>query len=600
MSSIKERAAALNLAEKLCVRPPAPGASPKPVRSSSMWSSLVSHFRVSVPVKRRLVHLKSYSNCFLGSEAVDVLTKHVTHAKGFEGASVSRDKVVCVCQALLECNLFEPVETKVFGKSKKCGVFQDSKSALYRFVGECTPSVDDLERGMLANGIQKLFCIAAPDRLEEHLHPTGSHDLSTPVKVLETPGKASLREPRFTADMHLEPVTDRLSPCRAQIDSALPQSLVDEVWQEQTLLRLLSLVDLPVLEGVLQCRLSPTSPPPANLMSHGNPDLIYTSNHLDRQILKAIRNSQEDEWLCAALDCLDFLPDQPVVELSRELPHCFPQDGERCDQNPVGSSSSQDGGKNSVNCIIKNILICPAAGPIRDEQTAFSQSGLVQCKLLLYGTLVKHYSNTNKRPLLPQHMTDVYRGITDLLVSAKLDKTLEALQLCLKLLPQNSREELCKLLTFMSLAADPKGIKVDKETDNRLAVKKSFSRAILHSKALSRDKEDLLLVFMLSNIKDIFTIPGALHKGVSEKLASLALAEHPAATGSPLSQQMSSKTNADSTNKTTHQELWALLNTIHLDTKVTDKERKRRLRQFYQAHPQIFNQYFGDSAVSWL
>ncbi|KAM6936825.1 DEP domain-containing protein 7-like [Xenentodon cancila] len=581
MSTIKERAAALNLAEKLCVRPPAPGAAPKPVQSSFMWSSLISHLRVSVPVKRRLVHLKSYSSCFLGSEAVDVLAKHMTHAKGFEGASVSRDKVVCVCQALLECNVFEPVETKVFGKSKKCDVFQDSKSALYRFVGECTLSVDDLERGVLANGIQKLFCIAAPDRLEEHTHPTGSHDVSTPVKVLETPGKASFLEPRFTADMHLEPVEDHLSPSRVPIDSALPQSLVDEVWQEQTLLRLLSLVELPVLEGVLQCTLSPTSPPPANPMAHGNPDLIYSSNHLDRQILKAFRNSQEDEWLCAALDCLDFLPDQPVVELSRELPHCFPQDGESCNQNPVGSSS-QDGGPNG------------------DEQTGLSEAGLVQCKLLLYGTLVRHYSNTSKRPLLPQHMTDIYTAITGLLVSAKLDKALEALQLCLKLLPQNGREELRKLLTFMSLAADPKGVKVDKEMENKLAVRKSFLRAILHSRAFSRDKEDLLLVFMLSNVKDIFKIPGALHKGVSEKLASLAQGQHPDATGSPLTQQMSNRTYADSTKKTTNQELWALLNTIHLDTKLSDKERKRLLRQFNQAHPQLFNQYFGDSAVSWL
>lgn len=100
---------------------------------------------------------------------------------------MSRDKVVCVCQALLDCNVFEAVGTKVFGKNKKQDVFQDSKGALYRldsnsvhshtvhcgrecvnvcelftprFVGVCTPSVDELERGALVNGIQKLFCSA--------------------------------------------------------------------------------------------------------------------------------------------------------------------------------------------------------------------------------------------------------------------------------------------------------------------------------------------------------------------------------------------------------------------------------------------------------
>lgn len=48
-------------------------------------------------------------------------------------------------------------------------------------------------------------------------------------------------------------------------------------------------------------------------------------------------------------------------------------------------------------------------------------------------------------------------------MNAKLDKSLEALQLCLKLLPQSSRDELRRLLTFMSLASDPQGLKVDKE-----------------------------------------------------------------------------------------------------------------------------------------
>lgn len=58
---------------------------------------------------------------------------------------------------------------------------------------------------------------------------------------------------------------------------------------------------------------------------------------------------REDEWLCAALDCLDFLPDQPVVELSRELSHCFQQDQDGCEQLPAGGSS-QDGGKRLGEC----------------------------------------------------------------------------------------------------------------------------------------------------------------------------------------------------------------------------------------------------------
>uniref|UniRef100_A0A3B4FQ65 DEP domain-containing protein 7 n=1 Tax=Pundamilia nyererei TaxID=303518 RepID=A0A3B4FQ65_9CICH len=482
MASIKERAAALNLAEKLCVPP---CVASKPVQSCTMWSSLISHLKSTVTVKRRRVLLKSHSDCFLGSEGVDVLAEYIVKAKGFEGAVVSRNKVVCVCQALLECGVFEAVGTKVLGKDKKQDAFHDSKSALY--------SMDPIIGCIQGDKRQQYTC-------------TGCNSI------------------------------------RAWFLWLFP-AVVDEVWQEQTLLRLLNLVELPVLEGVLQCRQSPSSPSPANL-AHNNPDLIYSSNHLDRQILKAFRDSQEDEWLCAALDCLDFLPDQPVVELSRD--------------------------------------------------------GLAQCKLLLYGTLVKHYSITNRLPLLPQHMTDVYTAITELLVNAKLDKALEALQLCLKLLPHSCRDELHRLLIFVSLAADPHGIKVDKEIENRLAVKRSFSRAILHSKALSKEKEDLLLVFMLSNVKEIFKIPGALHKVVSDKLACLVQEKQPDVTGSTFCQQVDRNTLQSSTKTTTNQALWVLLNNIHLDTKISAKEKKRLLRQFHLSHPEIFNQYFGDSAFSVL
>ncbi|KAA8590565.1 hypothetical protein FQN60_014499 [Etheostoma spectabile] len=534
MASIKERAAALNLAEKLCVPPQAHGVASKPVQSHSVWSGLISHLRSSVTVKRRRVHLKSHNDCFLGSEAVDVVAEHISCVKVFEGANVSRDKVVCVCQALLDCNMFEAVGTNVFGKDKKQDVFQDSKSALYRFVDVSSPSVDELERSLLAKGIQRLFCSSLSDRHEEMACPTGVHaQMLTPVRCTQASIKSNQLDTPATANLSLEPLVDSPSPSRVQTDTVLPQSLVNEVWQEQTLLRLLHLVELPLLEGVLQCSQTP-SPFPINLLAHSNPDLIYSSHHLDRQIIRAFRDSQEDEWICAALDCLDYLPDQPVVELSRELPHCFPQDQDSCEQSLRSMST-----------------------PVNDsdEQPPLSQRGLIQCKLMLYGTLVKHYSHADRPPLLPQHMTDIYTAITDLLVNAKLGIALEALQLCLKLLPSGCRDELCKLLTFMALAADPQGIQLDKEA----------------------------------------RIPGALHKRVSDKLATLVQGKQPDVTDFTFCQRVSSRTCADSTKKTTNEELWIMLNSIHLDTKRSAKEKKRLLGRFYQAHPEIFTQYFGDA-----
>lgn len=66
------------------------GVASKPVdlQSFSLWSGLISHLRSSVRVKCRRVHLKFHSDCFLGSEAVDVLTEHIIHVKGLEGVCV--------------------------------------------------------------------------------------------------------------------------------------------------------------------------------------------------------------------------------------------------------------------------------------------------------------------------------------------------------------------------------------------------------------------------------------------------------------------------------------------------------------------------------
>lgn len=64
---------------------PAHGVSIKSVQSSSVWNGLILHLKSSVAVKPRRVHLKSHTDCFLGSEAVDVLEAYMKGTKGPEG-----------------------------------------------------------------------------------------------------------------------------------------------------------------------------------------------------------------------------------------------------------------------------------------------------------------------------------------------------------------------------------------------------------------------------------------------------------------------------------------------------------------------------------
>ncbi|KAL4641986.1 DEP domain-containing protein 7 [Arapaima gigas] len=514
MATVREKAAALSVSPAALAplhRTPDNGMANKPFRATFIWSSIINCLQTRVEVKRRRHNLKVHNDCFVGSEAVDVILAHLTQNKFYGDVEIPRAKVVRVCQALMDCKVFEPVGTKVFGKEKKRATFEDSSCSLYRFLNTQTSTTNSHESGYNSSSQRTIYTTPYTGQ-EEPLYSN-----TVPVKT----------------DKSLEDLLGNTNLNPNNMNPELSETLVNEVWQEQTVLRLLQLIDLPLLDSLLE------SPQPPVCSMDSDSDLLYTSSYLDREILKAFSDSQADYWLSTAVNCLEFLPDRLVVEVSRGLPKC--------------SDDSQ------------------------------------QCKWLLFDVLAKHYNQSQQPPLLTNRLFDIHTGITELLVNGKLEQALEALQLCLKLLDARSREELRRLLCFMAAAADPREIKLHKEIENRMAVKRAFSRAIVHNKNLAKGKLDLLVLFMLDNHSDVFKIPGSLHKLVSDKLANLIQGKDPdAVTGSMFCQRVTSKAYMENIQKTTQEELWALLRTIHENPKLSAKEKKRLLGQFYKGHPEIF------------
>ncbi|KAJ8281350.1 hypothetical protein GJAV_G00066590 [Gymnothorax javanicus] len=451
-------------------RPPNHGMASKPFRATYIWSSIIGHLQAQVEVKRRRHNLKSYDDCFLGSEAVDVILEHISQNKFFGNDEIPREKVVRVCQFLMEYKVFEPVGTKVFGKDKKQAVFEDSSYSLYRFINEQSPSKDNQENN------QENGCRPPVDpRIVYRTHAIRNDD---PEYLKSSPVKS-----RKSFEGHLESNVKPSNIQQMKENMGLSQSLVNEVWWEQTLLRLLQLVELPLLDSLLECRESRLS---TLRSADSDPDLLYTSSYLDREILQAFGDSQADGWLSAAVDCLEFLPDRRVVEISRGLPRC---------------------------------------------------SGTPQCKQLLFEVLEKHYSQTHRPALLSAHIFDIHIGISDLLVNGKLEQALEALQLCLNLLDSQRQEELRRLLCFMHAAADPRELRLHKEIENRMAVKRAFSRAIVHRKHLAKGKVDLLVLFMMDNHREVFKVPESLHQMVRDKLQYIINRMDPADTTGPTTRQ---------------------------------------------------------------
>uniref|UniRef100_A0A3B4VCR6 DEP domain-containing protein 7 n=1 Tax=Seriola dumerili TaxID=41447 RepID=A0A3B4VCR6_SERDU len=493
-----------------------------PFRATYIWSSIISNLHTHVEVKRRRHNLKSYHDCFLGSEAVDVVLAHITLNRFFGDEAVPRYKAVRLCQALMDSRVFEPVGIKVFGKEKKRATFEDSSCSLYRFLSPATSSSSSL---------------------------TNANSHSTKVLGYSTHSPV-------TTDKTMEDVLGNLnlgSTITPQmINLGLSQERVDEVWHQQAVFRLLQLIELPLLENLLEGK--DASRPPLH-GTDSDPDLLYTSSYLDREVLKAFSEAQADEWMSGAVDCLEFLPDELVVEVSRGLAACA--------------------------------------------------NDVVQCKRLLYEVLAQHYGHTQQPPLLSNHVFDIHSGISELLVNGKQEQALEALQLSLKLQDSRSREELRRLLRFMATAAKPQEVKLHKEIENRMAVKRSFSSAIVYSRRLSKGKVDLMVLFMMDNHCDLFKV--SLHIFLlslilicATKLFLLSIFASPSlfTAGSTFCTRLSAKAYSENAQKTTKEELWSLLRTVHEDPKLSAREKRRLLGQFYKGHPEIFVQYFGNRLSS--
>ncbi|XP_075966149.1 DEP domain-containing protein 7 [Anarhichas minor] len=516
-------------------RTPEPGMAGKPFRATYIWSSIISNLHTCVEVKRRRHNLKSYHDCFLGSEAVDVVLAHITLNRFFSDEAVPRFKAVRLCQALMDSRVFEPVGGKVFCKEKKPATFEDSSCSLYRFLSPTTDSSSPLANANSSSTIESGY--DSPNMNRNKNGYSSSHERQGVLSPVKT--EKSLEDVLGNLNLNSS-ITPQM------INLGLSQELVDEVWHQQAVFRLLQLIELPLLEKLLEGK--DTSRPPLRSMD-SDPDLLYTSSYLDREVLKAFSEAQADEWMSGAVDCLEFLPDELVVEVSRGLAGCA--------------------------------------------------DDLPRCKSLLYDILAQHYGSAQQPPLLSNHIFDIHSGISELLVNGKQEQALETLQLSLKLQDSRSREELRRLLRFMAVAAKPEEVKLHKEIENRMAVKRSFSSAIVYSRRLSKGKVDLMVLFMMDNHCDLFKIPVSLHKMVSDRIMHIVKGKDPdVITGSTYCTRVSSQAFSENAEKTTKEELRSLLRGVHENPKLSNKEKRRLLGQFYKGHPEIFVQYFGNRLSS--
>ncbi|XP_069780563.1 DEP domain-containing protein 1B-like isoform X2 [Narcine bancroftii] len=323
-----------------------------------------------------------------------------------------------------------------------------------------------------------------------------------------------------------------VSECRIVHRKEVSQGTVEEIWKSMTLAHLQKILGLTSLEGVLD---------PKQL----NPKyIIYNVQHVNKQGVVILENKLEElpHWVLSAMRCLANWPNGS--ELNRPMYPGFERD------------------------VFKTIA---------------------------------DYFQKPKEPLLTFEFYELFINTLGLLHQQPVG--IETLQVCCLLLPPENRRRLQLLMRMMArIALNVEMPSLHDAIASRTLMIQTFSRCILHSE----DEVDLdellatrLVSFMMDHYQDVLGVPDHLQSAVEEHLAHLrrvqikyAGADADATLVScSFCHQMSSEDFTEP-QRNPQTALTTQLEEIVMDKSMSFKEKKKKLKQFQKAYPEIYKNRF--------
>ncbi|XP_026219187.1 DEP domain-containing protein 4 [Anabas testudineus] len=518
-----------------------------PFGATQLWHNIIRALQTQVEVRRCRRHLRVHNECFTGSDAVDAVLSYLMQNVVFCTSEVSRLKAARLCQALMEAKVFEPVGTKLFRRDKEV-TFEDSSCSLYHFleykvlpgssVEDCSSDTENMPSEELEIKRKK------SSRLNEQ------RTISNPLAV----GTSDRRVERLLKTINLQPSLSMSLSTTPTSSTFLSKSVVDEVWKQQTLLQLLQIVELPMLDCILTSPARFQSQPFRGSLA--NQDLVISNRCLERELPDTLHLPHLDGWLSAAADCLELFPDQLIVVAGEQL-----------------SQQTSDVSLENSNA----------------EQMANQ-------KRQLFEIIAKYYSGQEKAPLLSGRYLDIHAAILNLLDEGKMQDAITASQLSLRLLETSVRDELRRLLAFMATAAHLDACRLQRQTDNRTLVCRTFQKAIVQNHELTRSQSEILVLFLMDNHSELFKTPASLIEAVRRKLRTMQQGKDPDSIATfTFCQQVTPQEYEDQREATTLESLKQLLHDISLSKNMSVKEKRRLLKEFEKHHPVVFLQHFSST-----
>ncbi|KAK3517854.1 hypothetical protein QTP70_021010 [Hemibagrus guttatus] len=488
-----------------------------PFRATQLWRNIIEVLQTQVEVRRHRQHLRVHKDCFTGSDAVDVVLSHLMQNIYFCTSDVTRLKAVRLCQALMDARVFEPVGVKLFHRDKEL-VFEDSGCSLYHFLDSDGVPGSAKHSGDMENETP------VKEVGKKRKKSSRSDDLKTISNPLAL-GSSDRRVERILKTINLQPSMPSGLNRVGLSTTYLSKQVVQEVWKQQTLLQLLQLVEVPMLDCILT---SPSKPAPLRMRLLRNHDLVISNTCVDREVSQVLNLLELDSWLMAAADCLELFPDEVIVATGEQLLQVHSVEG--------------------------------------DER-------LGAYKKVLFDAIAKYYNSQERVPLLAGRYMDIHAGILKLQDSGRADDALKAFQLCLRLLDASSRDELRRLLTFLAEAADPKAFQLHKTMENRALISRTFMKAVLQSKDVSRAECEQLLLFLMDHHLLLFKTPVSLIETVTKALQTLQQGRDPDNVALfTFCQQMSTQQFEEQREKNTFESLKELIEHITLTGKMDKRK----------------------------
>ncbi|KAK3097684.1 hypothetical protein FSP39_012092 [Pinctada imbricata] len=517
-----------------------------PFRATQIWNEIVDHMKSNIVCKRHRLKMRNYDNCFTGAHAVDVVMTYLLSDRNTFSTDLSRDKAIKLCQSLMDRHVFSSVSSR--SSEVKKG-FDDSHNKLFRFVNPDSESNINETSTIIetSSDEDQDYSIVEDGRGNQSIRISSENDqdflddsiICNPVavnkkgQVLHEIINLHQSFTRRKSRSSLKADTSILSRSGKEKTAEVSPSAIEGLWKEVALCQLLTIIDLPFLDGILTAD--------KNEKKHIKQNIVISNVVAKHYNMPANGiNNVTDSVMRSALNCIECLP-KGLLVLEREfVKECHPA-----------------------------------------------------AKIQAFQVLSEHYSKIEE-PLLPERFLDLHLNILNLVLQQKNKLALEALQLDMIILPWNIKEELHRLLKFMSACASLEEFQLDSKVDNENLILDTFTDCIIRHKVVAHKLARVLVLFLMNNLQEIFTIPKIIKDRVASRMDDLKTGEVSPVRDITYCSQVSLEQYKKQAVEGTKSALVDMMNGILDNTTISLKEKKQRLKQFQKCHPQLYAQHFSE------